>query len=60
MSTVKIEFQKNDTSRKVGGTVEMGKYDFCKCEKSTSVTSGFEGSFGYWMVCCDCGKKNRG
>lgn len=33
----------------------MEKYDFCKCEKSSAVTSGFEDSFGYWMVCCDCG-----
>lgn len=35
----------------------MEKYDFYKCEKSSAVTSGFEDSFGYWMVCCDCGKK---
>lgn len=57
MITIKFEFQQEMAKKKTGGTIEMGKYDFCKCEKSASVTSGFEDSFGYWMICCECGKK---
>ena len=30
---------------------------FCTCSNSSSVTTGFEDDFGYWDVCCDCGRK---
>ncbi len=28
---------------------------YCKCKESSSITSAEE-EFGYWDVCCDCGK----
>ena len=31
--------------------------EFCKCEELSSVTTGYEDDFGYWDVCCKCGKK---
>ena len=31
--------------------------EFCKCEDISSVTTGYEYDFGYWDVCCKCGKK---
>lgn len=33
------------------------KIEFCKCEKLEKITTGFEDSFGYWDVCCKCGKR---
>ena len=31
---------------------------FCRCNAPSSVTSDTESSdFGYWLVCCDCGKR---
>ena len=35
--------------------VERNK--FCNCEKILSTTTGFDDGFGYWDVCCTCGKK---
>lgn len=33
-------------------------YDYCKCDDwSEGVTTGFEDDWGYWDVCCKCGKK---
>lgn len=29
--------------------------DFCKCTYCSAITSQME-EFGYWDVCCDCGK----
>ncbi len=29
--------------------------DFCKCTHCSAITSQME-EFGYWDVCCDCGK----
>lgn len=29
--------------------------DFCKCENITEITSQLD-EFGYWDVCCNCGK----
>lgn len=29
--------------------------DFCKCTHCSAITSQIE-EFGYWDVCCDCGK----
>lgn len=31
------------------------KIGYCKCEKCSSITTELE-DFGYWDVCCDCGK----
>lgn len=31
--------------------------DFCKCKIIPSITTGFEDDFGYWNVCCGCGKR---
>lgn len=31
------------------------KKEFCKCKSCTSVTSE-PGEFGYWDICCNCGK----
>lgn len=30
--------------------------DYCKCARVKGITSGCEDDFGYWDVCCDCGK----
>lgn len=35
----------------------MERNDYCKCKELKSVTTGFEDDFGYWDVCCVCGKK---
>ena len=37
----------------------MERNDYCKCKELKSVTTGFEDDFGYWDVCCECGKKSR-
>ena len=29
--------------------------DYCRCQRSGSITSEEE-EWGYWDVCCDCGK----
>jgi hypothetical protein len=34
----------------------MAKDDYCKCLNSSSVTSEL-GDWGYWLICCDCGKR---
>lgn len=31
--------------------------DFCTCKEVGAVTTGFEDDFGYWYVCCQCGKR---
>lgn len=36
------------------------EYDYCKCKGIPSITSGFEDDFGYWDVCCKCGKRLEG
>lgn len=30
--------------------------EYCTCKNRSSVTSEI-GDFGYWYVCCDCGKR---
>ena len=50
---------KND---KVKETISFSDFekenDYCKCNAPSSVTSDTESSdFGYWFVCCDCGKR---
>jgi len=35
--------------------IELNKDDYCKCKGQRSITS-YEGEFGYWDVCCNCGK----
>lgn len=30
--------------------------DFCRCENPSSITTEID-EFGYWDVCCDCGKR---
>lgn len=30
--------------------------DYCKCKHIKSITTE-EGDFGYWDVCCQCGKR---
>lgn len=39
----------------MGGYIYGKKY--CNCKNSSSITTGFEDDFGYWDVCCDCGKR---
>jgi len=29
---------------------------FCKCKSQSLITTDYEDSFGYWDVCCICGK----
>ena len=36
------------------------EYDYCQCKGIPSITSGFEDDFGYWDVCCKCGKLLEG
>lgn len=31
--------------------------EYCTCMSPSSVTTGYEDDFGYWEVCCDCGKR---
>lgn len=31
--------------------------NYCECKDIKSITTGFEDDFGYWDVCCECGKK---
>ena len=33
----------------------IDKVGYCKCPHSSSITSEIE-EWGYWDVCCDCGK----
>ena len=33
------------------------KYEFCQCQSRCTITAGFEDDFGYWDVCCGCGKR---
>ncbi len=33
------------------------KNDYCTCNSNHGVTTGFEDDWGYWYVCCSCGKK---
>lgn len=30
--------------------------EFCHCAHSSAITT-VEGEWGYWDVCCDCGKR---
>lgn len=34
---------------------QLSDDDYCKCKNCTSLTSQID-EFGYWDVCCDCGK----
>ena len=34
---------------------ELRKEDYCMCQNCSAITS-HEDEFGYWDVCCDCGK----
>lgn len=31
------------------------KVDYCKCKSTTSITSEID-EWGYWDICCKCGK----
>lgn len=31
--------------------------NFCKCKTLQYVAADFDDGFGYWDVCCKCGKK---
>lgn len=35
----------------------MERNVYCTCKELKAITSGFEDDFGYWDVCCECGKK---
>ena len=35
---------------------EYEKADYCRCQKCSSVSTEDTG-FGFWLVCCDCGKR---
>lgn len=32
-------------------------FDFCTCNSNSEITAGYEDDWGFWDVCCDCGKK---
>ena len=32
-------------------------FDFCTCNSNSEITTGYEDDWGFWDVCCDCGKK---
>ncbi len=34
---------------------DIEEIEYCTCKNSTSITSVTD-EFGYWDVCCDCGK----
>lgn len=34
---------------------ELKKEDYCMCERCSSITSYMD-EFGYWDICCDCGR----
>lgn len=36
------------------------KGDYCTCKSPKSLTTDCEGEFGYWYICCDCGKRIKG
>lgn len=40
----------------IWGGHKYGK-KYCNCKNSSPITTGFEDDFGYWDVCCDCGKR---
>ena len=33
------------------------KLEFCQCKRRTSRTSGYDDEWGYWYVCCTCGRR---
>ena len=36
----------------------LEKEEFCKCKHRSGITSDTESDeFGYWDICCDCGKR---
>ena len=35
---------------------EYERADFCRCKKCSSVATEDTG-FGFWLTCCDCGKR---
>lgn len=37
------------------------KNDYCKCENVSSITTQEDSEgFGYWDICCKCGKRLEG
>lgn len=36
------------------------KLEFCQCKRRTSRTSGYDDEWGYWYVCCTCGRRIEG
>lgn len=39
--------------------IDLSKNDYCRCKKTKAITSVME-DFGYWDVCCECGKPLEG
>ncbi len=37
------------------GNKELEKEDYCQCLSCKSLTT-YEDEFGYWDICCECGK----
>ena len=35
---------------------ENERADFCRCNKCSSVST-VHTDFGFWLICCDCGKR---
>lgn len=42
---------------KVAAHEMIDQFEFCTYKEVYSVTNGFEHGFGYWQVCCGCGKR---
>lgn len=34
----------------------LDKLEYCQCKNCTSITSVDDGEWGYWDVCCACGR----
>lgn len=39
--------------------IDIETIDYCKCEENLSITTALD-EFGYWYVCCNCGKPLEG
>ena len=36
--------------------IEYEKADYCRCSKCSSVSTELT-DLGFWLICCDCGKR---
>lgn len=37
------------------------EFSYCRCKRPSAITSDVESDdFGFWDICCDCGKRIEG